>query len=429
VKAAGASRHTLLVRMRHLLTALVIVVAGCGSDAATNLLCGSCNTDADCGGNPCFTDVSGKHFCGAPCEAGCPSAFTCSPVHSTSKGVVNTCFPKSMSCNGLGPSGNKGDMGAGGNGGSGGGGGDAGGGGPNDMALIPCTPPAGGTLTTSGGTVDRLFFGYTGDTRMASSGSGYPSDLQTVINTIFTEMGQKGVEFALDGGDHMEASNATEAADCMSDYLTAAKLLNKPLFMTMGNHECSNSYNMGSDCSTDKAPWSDFKLHAFMQALQTQSAQTMPYYRVDIMTGAGKAAFIVVADDVWTNTAGDTSTEGGWLEQQLEDTDKNAKFVFVSKHHPYNEPTPDQTFFADIDATVLKHKYTMLLTGHSHEYKHEKGSPRIVVVGTGGAPHDNPSQPWWGYMTVMQCPNNGFNVIVYDQMSGNEMDQFSLPPQ
>jgi hypothetical protein len=292
------------------------------------------------------------------------------------------------------------------------------------MAFVPCTAPAGGSVTTSGGTVDRLYFGYTGDTRMCTGCSGlhYDSTLQMTINNIYSSMKKNGVEFALDGGDHMEASNASDASGNMSDYLTAVGNLGKVVFMTMGNHECSNSYNKGSDCSTDSGPnWSDFKLSAFMNALQSEANQTTPYYRVDVMTQSGKASFIIIADDAWN------ATQSSWLTTQLTDTDQNSKFTFVSKHHPVGNS--DQTFFADIDKIVLAHKYTLFMTGHSHEYKRVYGDRRQVVMGQGGAPHDNPNQQWWGYLTVMQCPNDNFNVIVYDQATGNVMDQWSVPGQ
>jgi hypothetical protein len=420
------------VTFKPVLPFLAIVAIGCGSGPSTDLLCGRCKTDADCGGNPCFVDVTGSHFCGAPCDVGCPSAFSCQPVQSTSMGVVKTCFPTSLACAGLGHGGGGGggtgvggggaDMSAGG-GGSGGSGGGAGGGGGGDMAFIPCTTPTGGTVTTAGGTVDRLYFGYTGDTRMCTgcSGTHYDPTLQMVINKIYSSMKTQGIEFALDGGDHMEASNGTDAAGNMQDYLKATALLGKPVFMTMGNHECSNSYNQGSDCTTDSAPWSDYRLHAYMNALKTEANQDLPYYRVDIMTQSGKAVFLVVADDTWN------ATQQAWLTQQLTDADAHAKYTFVTKHHP--DGNTNQTWFQDIYNLVKAHKYTLFLTGHSHEYKRQYGDQRAVVMGMGGAPHDNPNQQWWGYLTVMQCPNDDINVAVYDQSTGNVMDQFSVHPQ
>ena len=298
--------------LRSLFTILALGAIGCGNGPATNLLCGHCVTDADCNGNPCFADVTGSRFCGAPCEAGCPSAFSCSPVGSTSMGVIKSCFPKSLSCAGLGPgTGNNGgsggsgggstDMSVGTGGGGGSGGGNDGGTGvpPGDMALPPCLTPAGGTVTTTGGTVDRLYFGYTGDTRMMSSGSGYTAQLQMVINNIFSSMKTQGVEFALDRGDHMEASNYSDSQGNMADYLTATKMLGKPVFMTMGNHECGKSYNPGPAAATSQRPGPATATTQLHGGGAVGVGKNLPYYRVDVMTQSGKAAFIVVADDAW----------------------------------------------------------------------------------------------------------------------------------
>jgi len=398
------------------LLALVVVAAGCGSPtAATNFLCRSCTSDADCGGNPCFTDGTGGTFCGAPCGA-CPEGFDCQPLAGTSGTVVKTCFPVGASCAAaLGGA----DMGAGGAGGTGGGGG--GGGGPmGDMAFAPCTAPAGGTVTTSGGTVDRLYFGYTGDTRDSSSSNGYSTGLKTVINNIFTRMKDAGVEFALDGGDHMEASNSSQAIANMADYASAAALLGKPVFMAMGNHECATSFDT-QDCGYSGAATMDFKMSAFMTQLKNMTGQTLPYYRVDVMTSTGKAVILSVADDAWNQAQQD------WLTQQLTDADTTAKYTFVTKHHPNGNT--DQPAFQQIYNLVTSHKVTLFLTGHSHEYKHYSSSPRAVVMGLGGAPMDNPNQQWWGYLTVMQCPDDRINVQVFDQATGNVQDQFSVPPQ
>jgi hypothetical protein len=420
--------------MHRWLLLLVPAVVGCGSSPATNALCAACLSDADCGGNPCFADRSGRRYCGRPCDSGCPAGFFCAPVTGTSSGVVQTCFPTGELCSpsiGPGPYPNPNpnlDAGitppwglpdlsvpVGPNPTP-----DMAGQPPRDLAMVPCTKPIGGSVTTSGGTVDRLFFGYTGDTRPMSSTSSYPSQLQSVINNIYMQMGQLGVEFALDGGDHMEASSPSEAQGNMDSYSSAAALLGKPLFMTMGNHECSTSFN-STDCTYSGAASSDYKMSAFMSALQTVSGQTSPYYRVDVMTQSGKAVFLVVADDAWD------STQQSWLTTQLTDADANAKYTFVSKHHP--DGNTDQPYFQQIYDLVTSHKYTLFLTGHSHEYKQQSGNPRSIVMGLGGAPWDNPNQMWWGYLTVTQCPNDYVEVDVYDQSTGNPRFSYRLPPQ
>jgi hypothetical protein len=391
--------------------ALFLALVGCGSShPATNYLCRACNTDADCGGNICFADASGGTFCGAPCAA-CPEGFDCQPLQGSDGVVSQTCFPQSESC-ATAPD----DFGAGGGGGGGGGGSTP----MGDMAFVPCTPPAGGTVTATGGTVDRLYFGYAGDTRDANEGSGYSASLKMVIGNIFTRMKANGVEFALDGGDHMEPQNSAAAIQNMTDYATAAAILGKPVFMTMGNHECETSFD-AQDCGYSGAATMDFRMSAFMGQLKKMTGQTLPYYRVDVMTQSGKAVFLSVADDAWNQT------ESDWLSAQLTDADANAKYTFVSKHHPNGNT--DQPAFQTIYNMVAQHKTTLFLTGHSHEYKHSKSTPRDVVMGLGGAPFDNPSQQWWGYVTVMQCPNDDVNVVVYDQSTGNVQDQFTVGPQ
>jgi hypothetical protein len=403
--------------MRISFVTLVIAAAtGCGSASpATNFICNACTSDADCAGNPCFTDASGGHFCGAPCGA-CPEGFNCQALAGSDGKVVQTCFPINSSCANTAVNHDMGAGGTGGTGGGGGGGGTSGG----DMAFVPCAPPTGGTVTTSGGTVDRLYFGYTGDTRDSSSGSGYSSGLKMVIGNIFTRMKNDGVQFALDGGDHMEPNGAQAAIQCMSDYGSAAALLGKPVFMTMGNHECETAFD-AQDCGYAGADTQDYRMSAFLHQLQTTSGQTTAYYRVDIMTSTGKAVFLSVADDAWNQTQQD------WLTQQLTDADATAKYTFVSKHHPNGNS--DQPAFQQIYNLVTAHKITLFLNGHSHEYKHYNSAPRAVVMGLGGAPFDNPNQQWWGYMTVMQCPDDRINVAVYDQATGNVQDQFSVAPQ
>jgi hypothetical protein len=386
---------------------IALFAAGCGGDGrATNLLCDFCTDDSQCGGNPCFADASGGKYCGRSCSGGCPTGFSCLGITGTAGATVESCFPNNQLCSQTMVPG-------------------------SDMAMMPpppgsdlsppptCMPPAGGSVSLSGGTVDRLYFGYTGDTRDTSSTSSYSSTLQATINNIYTQMGTRGVEFALDGGDHMEASTYSEAKGNMANYLSATALLGKPVFMTLGNHECSQSFS-GPDCGGGEI-FTDRKGQAFMEALSSSIGATQPYYRFDVMTNAGKAVFIVVADDAWD------STQQTWLTQQLTDADSTAKYTFVTKHHPNGNT--DMPSFQTIYDLVRAHKYTLFLTSHSHEYKRQFGDPHALVMGLGGAPFDNPKQQWWGYLTAMQCPDDHIYVSVYDQATGNVMDSFNVPPQ
>ena len=289
-----------------------------------------------------------------------------------------------------------------------------------DMAFVPCTTPAGGTVTTAGGTVDRLFFGYTGDTRDSSSSNGYSTQLKSVINNIYTRMKSDGVEFALDGGDHMEASSASQATANMADYASATALLGKPVFMTMGNHECATSFDT-QDCGYAGAATQDYKMSAFLNQLKTVSGSTLPYYRVDIMTASGKAVFL------------SSPTTRGIRRSRIGSRSSSPMRTRTPSTRSCRSITPTATPISRRSSrsttSSSAHKLTLFLNGHSHEYKHNNSTPRAVVMGLGGAPFDNPNQQWWGYMTVMQCPDDRINVAVYDQATDNVQDQFSVGPQ
>jgi cardiolipin synthase A/B len=77
---------------------LLTALAACHSGARGGaLLCTACTNDGQCGGNPCFVDKTGGHFCGSPCSS-CPSDFACQPVQGTGGQVAQTCFPKNDIC-------------------------------------------------------------------------------------------------------------------------------------------------------------------------------------------------------------------------------------------------------------------------------------------------------------------------------------------
>jgi hypothetical protein len=395
--------------MMRTLVLATLLAAGCGSSdgRATNLLCAFCTDDSQCGGNPCYEDASGYRFCGRTCEGGCPQGFSCIGLIGTSPGVVQTCFPDNEACqNTLIPDGGgpppPGDM--------------AGSHPPQDGAgKNPGGTPVGGPVGPTGGAVDRLFFGFTGDTRPDQCDGTYP---QALANNIFTLMKGKGVQFALDQGDHMFncLGDFTGARAQMADYISAAAILGKTVFMTMGNHECTGEANK---LCTLGSFGNNPNYTAFVEQLQKIGIDK-PYYRFDVTTRSGLAVFLVVADDVWD------ATQQTWLTQQLTDADAHAKYTFVSKHHP--DGNTDHPEFQQIYNLVTAHKYTLFFTGHTHEYRRQRSDSRALVVGIGGAPLGF-SGGFWGYGTALQGQDDRIYVTVYDQATGNIMDQFDLPPQ
>ena len=287
---------------------------------------------------------------------------------------------------------------------------------PMDLSGRDLTPPplpVGGPVGPTGGTVDRLFFGFTGDTRPDQCGTAYPTP---IINNIFTQMKSMGVQFAVDQGDHMFncGSDFSGARDQMNAYVQAAGLLGKTVFMTMGNHECTGE----SSTLCSAYPYgTNPNYTAFMDALKPVSQK--PYYRFDINTGSGLAVFLVVADDTWNQEQQD------WLTSNLVDADAHAKYTFVSKHHP--DRNTDHPEFQQIYDLVRAHKYTLFLTGHSHLDRRQTGDPRALVMGIGGAPLAGSS--YNGYGTALQGTDDRIYVTVYDQATGNVMDKFDVGPQ
>ena len=388
------SRLSLTVSLLSLLGAPL--GAGCNSRSAS-LLCTACADDSQCGGNPCFEDTSGNRFCGAPCSQ-CPDGTSCQSVTGTNGKSVNSCYPDSESCAQVVPPG----------------GGD-GGALPDGAAVVPDAGSIiGGPIGPTGGTVDHLLFGFTGDTRPEFCGMAYP---QMIIDNIFAGMKQKGVQFAVDQGDHMFNCGFSNAAYAgaktqMAYYASAASSLGKTVFMTMGNHECSGS-TLCSLASYGGNP----NYTAFMDVLAPISKK--PYYRFDVTTKTGLAVFIVIADNAWDTVQKD------WLTEQLTDSDQKAKYTFVSKHHP--DGNSDNAAFPEIYSLVKQHKYTLFLTGHSHLYKRQPSDPRAVVVGCGGAPLAGSS--FWGYGTAEQRADDRIYVNIYDQATGNMVDSFNVGPQ
>jgi hypothetical protein len=274
--------------------------------------------------------------------------------------------------------------------------------------------PGPGSVGPTGGTVTRLFFGIHGDTRPMDCTTytapyGYPA---SIIQGIFKAHAQAQVQFALDLGDHMFVCNgsSTMANNEMGYYMSASQLLTRTTFMVMGNHECESSYCLPGS--------SDVNYHAFTQALAPISS--LPYYSFNVQTSAGLATFVVIADSAWD------ATQQSWLNSTLTTADQKAKYTIIARHHPID--------FTGLQApaewTIIQsHKYSLMLTGHTHEYKHDTyldHSGRTLRIGNGGAP----LQPgaYNGYGTVTQGTDDNLYVNVYD-MNGQLQDAWWVPPQ
>ena len=276
-------------------------------------------------------------------------------------------------------------------------------GGPATRAARPAPgagPPPSGTVGNDGGKVNRLFFATTGDTRPASCDASDQYPRETIAQLAAAMKGLR-VQFALDLGDHMFVCNGSrdEARQQMGFYMTAIAAGPPTWWMTMGNHECGSAYR-GTGCAVGTP---DANFEAYLAALR----RPRPWYATSVQTDLGLARIVVVADDAW----GDE--QAAWLETTLADADAHARVTIVARHHP---ATGSRTGNASALATIERHKYTLLLTAHSHTY--ERDSERSVMVGLGGAPSIRAP----GFGTVLENPDGSLSFVLHD-LSGNPVGE------
>ena len=269
-----------------------------------------------------------------------------------------------------------------------------------------------GTVGRDGGTVQRLWFALTGDTRPGGCDetSDYPTE---TITSIARAMKSLHVQFALDLGDHMYVCNgsAEDARQQMQSYMGAIAQGPEVFWMTMGNHECGHLRKWGG-CMPGMPP--DANFDAYMAALK----RPMPWYAVDVKTSQGLARFVFVADDAWCPAQRD------WLERVLADADVNARYTIIARHHPVDD---NREAFRQSAGVILRHKYSLILTAHLHTYRHDPGTlgGRTAIVGVGGGPSDSPP----GFATVLQNKDGTLTFVMRD-LAGNPVGEpWSVAPQ
>jgi hypothetical protein len=186
----------------------------------------------------------------------------------------------------------------------------------------------------------------------------------------------------------------------------AANFTAGPLYLTMGNHECTGA--TASNCpNLNETP----NVQAFMSRL-LPSGTTLPYYRIDKDTPMGKAKFLFVAANAWS------TTQQTWLTQQLADP---TTYTFIVRHEPAS--TTDAPGVTPSEQAMQGAPYTLALLGHSHEYRHV--DTKHVISGNAGAPI---SYGNYGLLLVQQQTNGNITVTEYDQASGAPLDLWSVTP-
>jgi predicted phosphodiesterase len=252
-----------------------------------------------------------------------------------------------------------------------------------------------------------LKFAVFGDCRPGSPNdtAGYPT---AVLTNIFTLMQSKGAQFAVGTGDYMFASGQSVVDAQVALHLQAQTPFKGPVYRALGNHECTGA--TASNCPNgNETP----NVRAFLSKLSPPGT-TAPYYRVDVDTPHGKAKFLLIAGNAWSQAQGD------WLKQQLADP---TTYTFAVRHVP---PTTSAPGVNESEALVRAAPFTLELLGHSHEYRHTDA--QHVISGNGGAPTRSGETTGFGFLMIEQESDGNLAATEYDETTGNAVDTWTITP-
>ena len=275
----------------------------------------------------------------------------------------------------------------------------------------PTPPETGSVSTPNGGSLDYLIFAIVGDTRPATSNdtSGYPT---AVITRIWQDVqgNTPYPAFAIATGDYQfSGTTGTYASDQMDKYLTARAAYQKPVFYTMGNHECDGATASNCLSTSTYAPYK-----AFMSKMQSPNGYSKPYYSMNVNAkdGSWTAKFVFIAANSWD------STQASWLTSVLS---QSTTYTFVMRHEGiYSTTAPGVTPSQQI---ITQHPYTLLLEGHTHEFNYY-ANDKEVITGNGGAPLTGSSP--YGFTVIQRLPSGKIRGDAFDYQSHNTIRAFEV---
>jgi hypothetical protein len=263
-------------------------------------------------------------------------------------------------------------------------------------------------LGPDGGNVSTLYFAVVGDTRPPTEDdmSGYPTGVITKIYQDIEAL-EPRPPFVVSTGDYQFSSTGSHstASQQVAMYMQARALYSGLWYPAMGNHECTGGDT--SNCPAGSNPTANFS--AFASAMLEPIQKTLPYYviHVNAADGAWTAKFVITAANAWD------SNQQAWLTSAMAE---KTTYTFVVRHEP-STSTPIPAGVGAIDSIIGSAPYTLLIVGHSHEYGHYSDSPKVALLGNGGAPLTNPSKNY-GYGTFTQRADGAIVCDELDYMSG-----------
>ena len=266
-----------------------------------------------------------------------------------------------------------------------------------------------GSVGPNGGTLSELYFGVTGDTRPPSTDDvlGYPT---AIITKIFQDIEALSPPppFVVATGDYQNSSthSSATASQQIPIYMHARAQYSGAFFPAMGNHECTGADD--SNCGTGNQYGITPNLTAFLTTMLGPIQETLPYYVIHVNATDGKwtSKFVFTAANAWD------TTQQAWLTTALAE---KTTYTFVIRHEP-STSTGNPAGVAAIDTVLGMFPYTLLIVGHSHEYRHP--FRQVLLIGNGGAPPTTTGQSY-GYGLVKQRASDGALVVdAIDYMTG-----------
>ena len=224
--------------------------------------------------------------------------------------------------------------------------------------------------------------------------------------------------FVVGTGDYMYNDPGVGTAVWqVQQYLTAAAPFKGPIWLGMGNHECTGYTS--SECGVDNPDQITENYTAYLGTLLPglKVNTTTPYYVETVPAGEGQTAkFVFTAANAWD------PTQSTWLSTTLA---VPTTYTFVIRHEPTDDAR-DCPGITPIDTIIANFPLTMKLVGHTHEYKPYSSGTQEVLVGNGGAPLDSGD---YGFVLCKQRTDNAIQCDDYDYLTNAPInDGFALTP-
>jgi predicted phosphodiesterase len=184
------------------------------------------------------------------------------------------------------------------------------------------------------------------------------------------------------------------------------------MYPAMGNHECTGA--TASNCGQGATNGITKNMTDFVSTMLAPISVTQPYY-TETFTAADNswtAKVVFVACNAWS------STQSTWLSSQLA---QPTTYTFVVRHESVADVS--QTACSASQTVINAHPLTLLIVGHTHEYRHESYDKEIIV-GIGGAPLTSGTN--YGYTVVTRNTDGTLSVTTYDYQSHSTMDTFKI---